>query len=105
MCLQEEQTPIDIEIVESALSAIPESWRQFSLDMVHIWAADPDEMGTVRMSLVNGEEPCLPDDGLHEAALKLLRLFHRYGIYWNHARYEISMIEDGKWKYETDFQQ
>ena len=104
MCLYEEQTPIDIEIVESALSSVPGDWRRFSLNLEHVLAADPDEMGTVRLSLVNGEQPWPADDGLYGAALKLLRLFHRYGIHWVRARYEIHMIEDGKWKYEIDFQ-
>lgn len=103
MCLQEEQTPIDIEIVESALSSAPSDWHEFSLNLEYLWPADPDEIGSVRISLLNGEEPCPPDDRLYDAALKLLKLFHRYGIHWIRARYEINMIEEGKWKFETDF--
>ena len=104
MCLQDEQAPINIEIVESALSSTPGHWDHFSLNLQHVSAANPDELGSVIVSLHNGEEPCPPNDGLFEATLKLLKLFHRYGISWISARYDISMIGDGKWKFETDFQ-
>ena len=104
MSLQDEQAPIDQEIVETALSSTPEEWDSFTLRLEYVWADDPDDIGTVSISLHNGEEPCTPEDELYGSTRKLLKLFHRYGVAWISAQYNISMTDEGKWKYVADFQ-
>lgn len=107
MALQDEQAPIDIEIVNGAISSSPEYWNDFYLLLEYEWAEDPDDLGNVKLSLQSNEDnPDLvtPGEGLFIAVQKLNKLFYRYGISWIDAKYRIYQDDSEKWNYETDFQ-
>lgn len=104
MTIQDEQAPIFEEIVNLAISSTPEHWDTFTLYLEYVWGDDPEAIGTVQLSLHNGKEPCTPEDNLYDATFKLLKLFHRHGISWIGAQFEIGLNDEGNWKYKAEFQ-
>ena len=104
MNLQDEQAPIDSEIVREAIASTPEHWESFNLKLEYIFDEDPDALGIVKTTLTSDDAFTVPDSDLLVAVQKLNKLFYRYGVVWISAEYNISSTDDGKWKYEADFQ-
>lgn len=107
MSLQDEQAPIDIEIVNGALSSTPEDWNDFYLLLEYDWPEDPDELGGVKLSIQSNEdlpELVTPDNELFDAVQKLNKLFYKYGVSWMGAKYRIYKNDSENWKYEASFQ-
>lgn len=103
--LQEEQAPIDIEIVNETISCTPDDWKDFTLELEYLWADDPDNLGSVKSSVINSNGDFeTPSDELFEVIQKINKLFYRYGVAWIGAKYHIYLTEADKWKYEANFQ-
>lgn len=103
--LLDEQALIDVDIVNEAIASTSEDWKNFTLNLEYIWADDPDDLGEVKSSLVgeNGDFET-PSDELFESIQKLNILFHRFGVSWLGASYNIFLSDKNKWKYEAHFQ-
>lgn len=104
MALVDDQAPIDAEIVKCAITSTPEEWNKFVLLLNYSFGDDPDDLGTVTISLQNETEFGSPEVELYEAAQKLNKLYHRYGVAWVSAKYLITLDNDGMWQYEAEFQ-
>lgn len=106
--LQDEQAPIDMEIVQSLIECTPEDWMDFSLTIEYVWPDDPDALGSVKHMLTSNEgknDLVTPSENVFNAVQKLNKLFHKFGVSWLSAVYRVRYSEDSdKWSYEADFQ-
>ncbi len=103
--LQEDQAPIDTEIVNEAIASTPEDWNDFTLELEYVWADDPDDLGSVKVSVINTRGDFeTPSDELFEAIQKINKLFYRYGVAWIGAKYHIYLTDSDEWKFEANFQ-
>lgn len=107
MSIQDEQAPIDIEIVNCAIECTPEEWDDFHLNLEYEYAEDLDSMGNIKHNIIasnSQSEFATPSDELFNATNKLNKLFYKYGVEWVNAKYHIYITEEEQWKYEADFQ-
>ena len=101
--LQEEETPIDQEIVNELVELTPEWWKAAVLDV-----SFSDEGGVERYEHVisnpeGHKEPIDPSAELLDATYRLGQVFRRHGRHWRTAKYAIHLRQDGSWKYTVDF--
>jgi hypothetical protein len=105
MTLEEEQLPIDKEIVDAAIISTPEDWTQIELKVERIIHGDDRESHRYTLTRLDGSpKTATPSDELFEATRKLDRLFKRYALPWKSVRYVIRPEPGGSCTYTADFE-
>lgn len=95
MTLQDEETPIDQEIVNGVVELIPETWNRAVLEVDY----SIDDRGEgFEHTIFNPDghrDVVAPSDSIYDATFRLQQLFRRYGGIWTKVRYEIVIDDDG----------
>lgn len=102
MTLQDEQTPIDREIVEEVVSLTPESWDRIVLEVEYSNDEDGEGFGHVIYSPDGHRDIVEPSEELFDATWRLQELFKKYGGHWRSVKYNITVDDDGI-SYKTHF--
>lgn len=103
MSLQDEEGPLDEEVVNELVAATPESWKAASLEI----RGSPLTLGSYECRISNPEglnDRVEATEELKKAILELARLFERHGHHWSAARYEVRQRPDKTWDYQVDFE-
>jgi hypothetical protein len=94
MTLQDEESPIDQEIVNEIAELIPESWYRAVLD-VEYSTSDRGEIFDHTIYNPDGRSELVePSDLLYDATSRLQQLFRKHGGFWIRVRYEIDIAEE-----------
>lgn len=102
--LQEEQRPIDLDIVQTLIAAVPESWRSATLQIERAPDAGKDESYLITIQSPEGRTEVVPPPvELMEAVRRLDQVFARHGHRWSKARYTITQADDGDWDFVALF--
>jgi hypothetical protein len=101
--LQEEETPIDQEIVNELVELTPEWWNAAVLDVSFLENDGVERYEHIISSPEGHKEPIDPSAELIDATYRLGQVFRRHGHHWKTAKYAIQLKQDGSWKYTVDF--
>ena len=101
--LQEEETPIDQEIVNELVELTPESWKAAVLEVSFSDDGGVERYEHIISSPEGHKEPIDPSAELLDATYRLGQVFRRHGRHWKTAKYAINLKQDGNWKYTVDF--
>ena len=104
LSLQEEEQPIDQEIVNELIALTPESWRAAVLDVTY--EADSGGAEGYVHDIYSPEkrrEQIEPSQELFLATRRLGLLFQKHGHQWKRVRYTVEQQDDGTWKYSAAF--
>lgn len=103
MTLQDEETPIDQEIVNELVSLAPEAWTRVVLEVKY----SVDERGEGfehSISNPDGHRDLVePSDAIYAATWELQELFRKYGGSWTRVTYRVSIEDDGI-EYRVNFE-
>lgn len=95
MTLQDEETPIDQEIVNELVGLVPEAWNRVVLEVKY----SVDERGEGfehSISNPDGHRDLVePSDAIYAATWELQELFRKYGGSWTRVTYRVSIEDDG----------
>jgi hypothetical protein len=103
--LQEEQKPIDIEIVNSLIGCTPELWQAAELIIEKIKQVENGPGGLLHQ-ITNPEgsrDLVSPSEDLYLATRRLEMLFSKHGISYFKAVYLVTLQPDGDWKFKATF--
>jgi hypothetical protein len=104
LSLQEEEKPIDEEIVNQLIALTPESWRTAILEVTYEAEAGGDEGYSHEIySAEERHEQVEPSEELFLATRRLALLFQKHGHRWKSVKYTVVQQEDGGWKYSAAF--
>jgi len=101
--LQEEETPIDQQIVNELVELTPEWWKSAVLEVTFSDVGGVERYSHVISSPEGHKEPIDPSEALHRATYRLGELFRQHGRRWKSARYEVRLQQGGTWKYTVNF--
>ena len=102
--LQELERPIDEEIANSLIQAIPEHWKSAMLEVIRSQKPNQVEGFAHVISSPEGHRDIVqPTEDLLNATLKLADLFAQFGNPWTKVTYLVEQKPDGNWKYSADF--
>lgn len=95
MTLQDEETPIDQEIVNEVVELIPEAWDRAVLE-VEYSIDDRGEAFEHTIFSPDGHRDLVePSDLIYDATFRLQQLFRKYDGIWTKVRYEIAIDDEG----------
>ncbi len=104
MTLQEQQLPIDGQLISALIAATPETWNAAALQVIR-----GDEEGNERMEVEitspeGHKEPISATEEIYEALYALSDCFRAYGKLWKKAIYVAEMGTDQNWLYKSSFE-
>lgn len=102
--LQDRQHPIDREILNLLISSTPEEWKQIDFSADVTWF-DTYEGVILDITSPEGHDAAnasVPVE-LSEATAKLVALMKEYGLKLKSIRGRASLGDDGRWRYDVDF--
>jgi len=104
MTLQEQQLPIDRQLVSALIEATPETWSAAALHVIRA-----DEKGNERMEVEitspeGHKEPIGATDEIYEALYALSDCFRAHGKVWKKVTYVAEMGNDENWRYKASFE-
>src|SRR3954469_15338161 len=99
--LQEEQQPIDEEIMRSVLQSIPADWTAAVLALER--RRESSAVGDFSHSLASGDghRPATPHDSLYDATFRLDELFRRHGAFLTRVTYRVEQRAGGERSYSA----
>lgn len=104
--LQDLHSPLDIEIVNILLSAIPETWWSVRLDVEYMKLSDNEVGYPMKISNIEGEKDILiPPDELYEIIGKHAAIFREHGKEWKKLKYDVAYDESSEdWRFTIDYE-
>jgi len=105
MTLQAEQAPIDLEIINALLDAIPADWNSALLEVQS--AELPKGQASVKLSILSPEnhrDYVEPGSELFAAARKLVLLMKQYGQQLKLATYKAELTPEEDWAFHSKFE-
>lgn len=103
MTLQQEESPIDREIVTELVALTPDTWRRAALEV----ACSSEERGEVFAHTIFNPDGLRdfvePSELIYSATYRLQQLFRKYGGFWKKVLYMVEIAEDGDIHYEVKF--
>jgi hypothetical protein len=102
MTPQDEETPIDQEIVNEVVALIPETWDRAVLEVEYSSDGLGEGFDHVIYSPDGHRDLVEPSDLIYDATFRLQQLFRKYGASWNKVRYEITIDDEGV-QYKAQF--
>jgi hypothetical protein len=103
--LQDEQGPIDLEIVNELVDLTPEHWNSATLEIQS--ARLPDGRDSLKMSIASPEgyrDLVEPTDALFHAARKLVLLMRRHGHQLRKATYITRLTPEEDWDFNAKYE-
>ena len=101
--LQEQQAPIDRQIVEALIAATPETWNSAEMVVERQQAGSQEKMVIVISSPDGHKDLIGPTDDIYEALYKLSDVFLKAGKPWTKVEYWVGLDDQGQWKYRVQF--
>lgn len=102
--LQDEESPIDREIVTELVAATPGSWRRVALEVTYSNDGSVERYGHAISSPEGHRELVTPSQTIFDATYRLGRVFLKYGKHWKKAKYLVRVNDDGTMCYAVDFE-
>jgi hypothetical protein len=93
--LQDEETPIDREIVNAIVALAPATWDRAVLEVEYSVDDHVEGFDHVLYNPDGERDLVEPTDMIYDATLRLQELFRKYGGCWSRVRYEVTIEEDG----------
>lgn len=104
MTLQDEQRPIDAELLNALIGCTPDTWSEILLDIERVPEGDIDESIVLRIVSLQGRRDLVDaSDELMLAARRLSLLVRSYGHRLKTARYVVRQNESGDWTFTAKF--
>jgi hypothetical protein len=103
--LQEDQTPIDLDIVHALVESVPSDWRSAVLEAERVVEADggTSHRLTIR-NLQRLPEVVVPSAELMLGIRQLDLVFQKHEHPWSKVRYTITRAEDDGWDFVAQFE-
>lgn len=104
MTLQEQQMPIDGQLISALIEATPETWNAAAL---HVARSDDGGNEKMEVEIVSPEghkDPIGATDEIYEALYALSDCFRAHGRLWKKAIYVAQMDADQTWRYKASFE-
>jgi hypothetical protein len=102
--LQQDQQPMDGEIVNSIIASIPVDWTSAVLTLER--SKEAAGVGDFSHILTSGDgrRTAIPETSLYDATFRLDEVFRRHGAFLTRAVYRTEERPDGQWKYVANYQ-
>lgn len=101
--LQEQQAPIDAEIVNAMIASTPETWKAIRLVLEREPGTKAVGQFNHELSSPEGHPPVGPDTSLFEATYKLDSLLQAHGGLLRRAEY-LAQQQGQQWSYKSKFE-
>ena len=95
MTLQDEQTPIDREIVTALVELLPEAWDRPVLEVEYALDDRGERFGHTIFNPDGQRDLVDPSDVIYDATFRLQQLFRQHNGVWTKVRYEIAIDDRG----------
>lgn len=102
--LQEEETPIDREIVSELIALTPDSWQQAKLEVTYLMDGAVERYAHAISSPEGRREIIEASEKLFDATYRLGTLFQRHGRHWRKVTYTARLSDAGDCDYTVDFE-
>jgi len=105
MTLQDQQLPIDREILRELVASSPDGWKQIDY-LVDVTWHDGYESLFTDIASPEGHDPAEASvsDELSEATERLLDLMKEYGLRLRSIRGHAWLDDQGRWMYKANFE-
>ena len=101
--LQDEETPIDREIVTELIELTPSSWQQATLEVTYSSDGTVERYAHAISSPEGRREIIDVSEKLFDATYRLGALFRRHGRHWKRVTYAVRLSDNGDYDYTVDF--
>lgn len=102
--LQDQETPIDQEMVNQLLLITPEYWQAVELRIERKEAFGRESYVFEIQSPEGFDDTVEPTDKLYDLTFRLADLFQRHGKVWKKVRYITNLLPSGNWRYSVEFE-
>jgi hypothetical protein len=101
--LQDEQAPIDRQIVEAVIDLLPETWESANLTVNRHREGENEKLSIAVTSPEGHKDLILPEQHIYDLLYQLIDCFARHGRVWNQVKYALTLDDDDNWHFIIDF--
>jgi hypothetical protein len=102
--LQEDQTPVDREIVLALIDCAPPRWSTIELDAEQVPAGGGEVKYLIKLhSPEQHGDVAIANDALLLAIRKLALIFAKHGHPWKRIKYSATRDADGAWDFQAEY--
>jgi hypothetical protein len=104
MTLQQEESPIDHEIVNELVALTPETWRRVALEVEYSSGEHGKAFAHTIFNPDGLRDVVEPSELIYSATFRLQQVFRKYGGFWKKALYIVEVTGDGDVHYKVEFE-
>lgn len=102
--LQEQQAPIDAQIVRELIAATPENWRSAKMTVERHQDGDTERVAISINSPEGHRELISATEEIIAAIYSLIDFFKQHGKIWAKAIYFAQLTSEDDWRFEATFE-